>query len=146
MAKTPKTLKVKLPDYLSDRKDWRREINAAAAEKQRESRVTYTADDKLEVQVRLHLRDRKLTVLDLDNRLKQIFDALQGFNGDKGKRGGLVPIIPNDNQIYRVIVEKRLAPKVDRKALGVLVIQKYRNHPGTARAPREFRKKVGSPT
>jgi hypothetical protein len=56
--------------------------------------------------------------------------------------GELAPIIPNDNQIYRVIVEKRLALKVDRKALGVLVIQKYRNHPATARAPREFRKKV----
>jgi hypothetical protein len=60
-------------------------------------------------------------------------------------RRELVPIIPNDNQIYRVIVEKRLAPKVDRKALGVLVIQKYRNHPGTARAPREFRKKIDGP-
>jgi Holliday junction resolvase RusA-like endonuclease len=142
MAKTPKTLRIKLPDYLSDRKNWRRAINAAVADKLGKAKVAYTEDDKLEVQVRLHLRDRKLTVLDLDNRLKQIFDALQGFNGHKGKRGELVPIIPDDNQIYRVIVEKRLAPKVDRKALGVLVIQKYRNHPATARAPRELRKKV----
>ena len=142
MAKQPKTLKVRLPDYLSETKDWRKAINAEAAKAQKKSRVAYAPDDKLEVQVRMHLRDRKLTVLDLDNRLKQILDALQGFIGDKGKRGELVPIIPNDNQIYRIIIEKRLAPKVDRTALGVLLIQKYKNHPGTARAPREFRKKL----
>ena len=62
--------------------------------------------------------------------------------GEKGKSGELRPIIPNDNQIYRLIAEKRLAPKVNREALSTIVIRRYDRHPGTARAPREFRKHV----
>jgi Holliday junction resolvase RusA-like endonuclease len=142
MAKDQKRLTFRLPNYLNDPSGWRRKINEAAAAAQTRAGVAYSRDDKLELQVRMHLRDRKLTVLDLDNRLKQICDALQGFIGDKGKTGELVPIIPNDNQIYRLIIEKRLPPKGDRTMPGTVLIEKYKNHPGTARAPREFRKKL----
>jgi hypothetical protein len=67
---------------------------------------------------------------------------LQGFIGEKGKSHVLRPIIPNDNQIYRLVAEKRMPPKNNRAALSTIVIKRYWNHPGTARAPRETRKHV----
>jgi hypothetical protein len=103
--------------------------------------VQYSETDKLEVHVTFYLEGRKLTVLDLENRLKDLFDALQGFLGDKGTRGHLVPIIPNDSQIYRIVVEKRRPPKAAAKSLSTVVIKKYTNDRRTARAPREFAKK-----
>jgi hypothetical protein len=78
--------------------------------------------------------------LTLDNRLRDVLDALQGFIGDKGKRRALRPIIPNDNQIYGPMAEKRLAPKVNRAALSTIVIRRYDHHGGTVREPRDTRK------
>jgi hypothetical protein len=92
------------------------------------------------VQIRFHFRYPKLTVLDIDNRLKEVFDALQGFIGDKGKHGILKKIIPDDNQIYRVVAEKRLPPKGKRDALSTIVIRRYDHHKGTARSARDTRK------
>ena len=43
---------------------------------------------------------------------------LQGFMRDKGA-SGLRPIIPNDNQIYRLTAEK------DPEAFGTIVIRRY---------------------
>ncbi len=45
---------------------------------------------------------------DIDNRLKDILDALQGFfHGGKGwKQKRPKPIITNDSQIYQVVAEK----------------------------------------
>ena len=40
------------------------------------------------------------------NRLKDILDGLQGRAGGPKNKGMLEPIIPNDRQIYRVIMEK----------------------------------------
>ena len=49
---------------------------------------------------------------DVDNRLKDIMDALQGaLGGTKSKqRSG---VIKNDNQIFRVVIEKRPPKKAD---------------------------------
>ena len=52
------------------------------------------------------------------------------------------PIISNDNQIYRLIAEKRLAQKVNRAAFSTIVIRRYDRHGGTARQPRDTRKHV----
>jgi Holliday junction resolvase RusA-like endonuclease len=121
---------------------WRKAINAAVVEAQDQAGVQYSSDDKFDVEIRFYLRDRKLTILDLDNRLKDVGDALQGFIGEKGKSRALRPIIPNDNQIYRLVAEKRMPPKKDRAAFSIIVIRRYNNHRGTARAPRETRKHV----
>ena len=142
MAKRPKTLTVRLPNFKTDSKQWRREMNEAVANAQRETRVQYGESDKLEIRIKFYLRDRKLTILDVDNRLKDVLDALQGFLGDKGKKRLLTRIIPNDNQIYRIVAEKRLAPKANRESLGNLVIRRYNYHGATARSPREFKKNV----
>lgn len=127
---------------MKDAEAWRRAIHAAIAEVQDRGNVRYSSADKLEVEIRFHLTNPKLTILDLDNRLKDVLDALQGFIGEKGKSGALRPIIPNDNQIYRLIAEKRLAPKVNRAALSTITIRRYDNHGGTAREPHDTRKKI----
>jgi hypothetical protein len=87
MPKRGLMLKVRIPNFMTDSREWRRAINKAIVEAQRQGTIEYAPDDKLEVEVRFHLSGRKLTILDLDNRLKDVFDALQGFIGDKGKRG-----------------------------------------------------------
>lgn len=142
MAKRSLKLTVRIPNFMKDAREWRRAIHAAIVKVQDQGNVKYSDTDKLEVEIRFHLRDRKLTILDLDNRLKDVLDALQGMIGEKGKSGELRPIISNDNQIYRLIAEKRLAPKVNREALSTIVIRRYDRHAGTARAPRGFRKHV----
>jgi|SRR5438876_5020617 len=142
MAKRGLKLSIRIPNFMSSSKAWRRAIHAAIIEVQDRGTVQYEETDKLEVEIRFHLGDRQLTILDLDNRLKDVLDVLQGFIGEKGKSRELRPVIPNDNQIYRLIVEKRLPPKADREALSTIVIRRYDHHEGTARAPREFRKLV----
>jgi Holliday junction resolvase RusA-like endonuclease len=142
MAKRGLKLTAPLPNFMKDAEAWRRAIHAAVVRVQDQGKVRYSATDKLQVDIRFHLQNPKLTILDLDNRLKDVFDALQGFIGEKGKSGALRPIIPDDNQIYRLIAEKRLAPKANRSALGTITIRRYDNHGGTAREPRDTRKKI----
>lgn len=142
MRKQRQKLTVRIPNFMTNSMEWRKAINDAVVEARDRAGVEYSSRDKLDVQVRFHLNGRKLTILDLDNRLKLVGDALQGFIGEKGKSGALERIIPNDNQIYRITAEKRLPPKNDRDASSIIVIRRYSNHRGTARAPRETRKKV----
>ena len=89
MAKRSLTLSARIPNFMKDAKAWRQAIHAAIIEVQDKGHVRYSDTDKLEVQVRFHLQNPKLTILDLDNRLKDVFDALQGFIGEKGKSGAL---------------------------------------------------------
>ena len=141
MAKRGLKLTVPIPNFMSDARAWRHAIHAAIVEKQNQGKIRYEPTDKLEVEVRFHLTNPKLTILDLDNRLKDVLDALQGFVGEKGKSGVLRPIIPNDNQIYRLIAEKKLAPKSNREALSTITIRKYEAHRATAASLRDTRKR-----
>ena len=136
MRKRPLKLVLRIPKFNKEAKTWRRGINAAVHAAQQEQGIRYSPDDKLDVRIIFYLKNPKLTILDLDNRLKQVFDALQGFLGDKGKRGLMPGIIPNDNQIYRVIAEKRMAPKSNPDAESIIEIRRYSEHRGTARYPR----------
>lgn len=67
-----------------------------------------------------------LSFHDVDNRLKDIMDALQGRAGGSKKIRRWTPIIPNDKQIYRVTIEKALPPK-QSKGLGHLVIIRHKD-------------------
>ena len=69
-----------------------------------------TAPEGFDLEVRADLHERRMRVHDLDNPLKDIFDALQGRLG--GPKGGprKQHLIGNDNQIQRVSMEKRLVP------------------------------------
>ena len=65
---------------------------------------------------------------DVDNRLKDILDALQGrFRGPLGKK---LRLIPNDNKICKATIEKRPTPKVlnneKKDTDGRIVIKPYK--------------------
>jgi Holliday junction resolvase RusA-like endonuclease len=139
MSKRALKLYVRIPNFESDVLAWRRKIYDAIVKVQQGSSVKYDENDKLEVEICLYLVPYKLTTLDLDNRAKTILDALQGFMRDKGKNG-LPCIIPNDNQIYRLIVEKRLPPKGNVAAFSRIEIRGYDHHARTAGSTRTTRK------
>jgi len=65
----------------------------------------------LEVVILLYLKaGKRHDIHDVDNRLKDILDALQGrFRGPSGKKRRL---IANDNKICRAVIEKRPTPKI----------------------------------
>jgi hypothetical protein len=52
------------------------------------------------------------------------------------------PIIPNDNQIYRLTAEKRLPSKHDYDALSTITIWRYNRDARTRDDPRETRKHI----
>jgi hypothetical protein len=143
MRKGKLTLVAKIPNHDANVVTWKRGIYDAVTEAQRSAGVYYSDTDKLDVEVRFCLTGHKLTKLDLDNRLKAVGDALQGFINDKGALSGggrRKPIIPNDNQIYRLVGEKRLPSKHDREARSTITIRRYTADPSTAADPRETRK------
>ena len=105
-----------------------RAIHRAVSVVHRKTSVTYEPDDRLEVSLRLYFTDgRAAEIHDVDNRLKDCLDALQGrIGGTKTTTARtLEPIIPNDRQVWRVIVEKALAPK-QAYGRGHLIIRRLR--------------------
>jgi Holliday junction resolvase RusA-like endonuclease len=111
MPKRPLKISFRIPPYPSGRKlKWRRVIRTAAVEARKEAEVRYTKDDRLEVHVRLYMDANLLASHDVDNRAKDVLDALQGCVG----RSQLTAIIPNDNQVFKLVIEKALPPKQSR--------------------------------
>jgi Holliday junction resolvase RusA-like endonuclease len=111
MPKPKQKLKFRLPEYVSPRNAWRKKVHAAALKAAKQQGVEYGAEAKLAVEVKLYLRGRALEIHDVDNRLKDILDALQGRAGGSKAIRQLQPIILNDRQIYRVTVTKSAPPK-----------------------------------
>ncbi len=125
MAKQPAKLKVRLPKYHNPRNAWRREIRTAVRDRMKEVNVRYTPKDKLEICLRLYFGEPDLSRIDVDNRLKDVMDALQGqVGGAEKKRRNTKRVIRNDSQIYRVTVEKGLPPGQSHE-MGHLTIRKY---------------------
>ena len=112
MPKRPLKLHFRIPPYEPPRNKWRRQIHAAAVAKQ--DNVKYIATDEVEVEIGLYFKVGALCWHDVDNRLKDVMDALQGRVGGSKAAHMLKPIIPNDRQIYRVVIEKREPPKQSR--------------------------------
>jgi len=128
MAKSRKTIRTFLPTYQTDRRQWRRDILDIVLSAALSAGVQYDRDNHLEVVILLYLKKgKRLLIHDVDNRLKDILDALQG------KLRGLktfakTPLIGNDNQIYRVLIEKQQPPKRYPFAGGRLLIRPYQRH------------------
>jgi hypothetical protein len=117
MSKRPLKLKVRIPEYAPPRNTWREAIHQAVTAAQFATAVRYNPNDRLEVVLQLYFTNGRATEIhDVDNRLKDCLDALQGrVGGTKTKtRRALPPIIPNDRQIWRVVVQKGHAPKQAR--------------------------------
>ena len=112
MPKRPLKLHFRIPPYERPRNEWRKKIHAAARERQ--GNVKYAPSDQLEIEVGLYFTTGALTWHDVDNRLKDVLDALQGRAGGSKAVYALEPIVPNDRQIYRVVIEKREPPSQSR--------------------------------
>lgn len=123
MAKRRKTLKIRIPHYTNPKYKWRREIHEAVDLARKKNNVSYTNSDRLELNIRLYLSEKEMLIHDIDNRLKDILDALQGRAGGTKSIPTMSPIIPNDNQIYRVKIEKSPTP-YQSLGLGHLTIRK----------------------
>ena len=134
MAKARASVVVELPGYVAPRTDWRRLIYAAAARAMRRAGVSYRHAPCLQLTVQLRLNQSQLPLHDVDNRLKDIMDALQGCLGGAGKKKRVrQPLIPNDRHIFRVVVEKtRVSPKAP--AGGRLKISRFKARPLLARS------------
>ena len=104
-------LKFRIPPYSPPRNAWRHQIHAVARAAERSAGIRYSASDRLEVQIQLYLGRTALAIHDVDNRTKDILDALQGRAGGSKRVRTLKPIIPNDNQVYRLVIEKSLPPR-----------------------------------
>ena len=124
MSKRQLTLKVIIPEYEAPRSLWCKEIHKAAVEQEFKTGVRYQPDDKLEVIITMYLNSKNLQIIDIDNRLKDILDALHGRAGGSIKIASMKPIIPDDNQILRVTIEK-MAPLRYSHGMGHLVVKKY---------------------
>jgi len=66
MAKPKLKVVAKIQNYLVDEVRWKRAIYNAVTKARRKAGVTYSDDDKLEVEVWFHLTGFKLTKLDID--------------------------------------------------------------------------------
>jgi len=93
MAKRRKTVSVRIPPYVPPRNAWRRQIHAIVRERMAELGVTYRATDELELEVRLYLAPSDILVHDVDNRLKDIIDALRGRVGGPKAVRTLMPLV-----------------------------------------------------
>jgi len=99
-------LEVSLPPYETPRNAWRSKIHAAALEAMRTGGISYSESDWLAVDVQLVMTEAMFRFHDVDNRLKDILDALQARVGGPKRIRSLTPLIPNDFQVVRAVVEK----------------------------------------
>ena len=77
----PQVLEVPLPPYERPRNVWRLKIHAAASKAMATAGITYAETDWLELDVQLVMTERMLRFHDVDNRLKDVLDALQARLG-----------------------------------------------------------------
>ena len=133
MAKAPRTIRTILPTYQRDRRQWRRDILENVRKAASKAGVEYDRENQLEVVILLYLkRGKRLAIHDVDNRLKDILDALQGRFGNSRTVGDDYRLIANDNQICRVLIEKQPTPKrfssEATDAGGRLLIRPYKRY------------------
>jgi Holliday junction resolvase RusA-like endonuclease len=112
-----------LPAYRTDRREWRQDILGCARGALKGRDEKWSADGPFEVVLLLYFtKGKQYDKHDVDNRLKDVLDALQGafYAKVNGKLRAENRVIRNDRSVCRVIVEKQEMPK------------KYKNRPGKA--------------
>ena len=106
-------VRIALPAWQTPRNAWREGIHAAAAERLAAVGARYGIDDRLALHVCLYMNESMAAFHDIDNRLKDVLDALQGRAGGSKAVRRLAALIPNDNQVVRAVVEKVRPPAGD---------------------------------
>jgi Holliday junction resolvase RusA-like endonuclease len=125
MTKEHKTLRVRIPPYQHPRNGWRRSISAELEQAVTARAIAYCPGDQLELVVTLYMTKDEIGWHDVDNRLKDIMDALQGRGGGSKANKTLTVVVPNDHQIQKVTIEKRTPPPQSH-GWGHLIIRKYK--------------------
>lgn len=125
MARRRFSISAALPGYTRPRNEWRRRVHAAVLDAQTRRGVGYRDADRLEIRLTLYLGDRPLDLHDIDERVKDVADALAGRIAGPRSRRRIAPIVPNPDQIRRIVLEKA-AGTGRRGALGELAITRYR--------------------
>ncbi len=124
MAKRRFTISATLPPYAPPRNEWRRRVHAAILEAQTFRGVGYRESDLLELRVSIFLGQRLLDVHEIDERIKDIVDALEGRIDGRRSRRRIAPIV-STGQVRRVILEKDTRTLRGRP-YGILTIARYR--------------------
>src|SRR5882724_11576454 len=127
MAKSRRTITALLPGYERNRYRWRRRILSNILLAANKAGVKYDLDDRFEVVVLLYLtKGKRHDIHDVDNRLKDILDALQGRFGGSKTSWSKYRLIQNDRQVCRVVIEKQTIPKsLGADAGGRLLVRRY---------------------
>ena len=125
MSKRSSKLHFRIPMYKTPPDKWRKRIHASALEASLRKSIGYRREDQLEIAVVLYFNKLGLKFHDVDNRAKDVLDALQGrTRGPKSKKRHK-PIIPNDSQIFKLVVAKKFPPKQSHGA-GHVTISKLK--------------------
>jgi hypothetical protein len=124
VAKRRFSISATLAAYAPPRNEWRRRVHAAVLEAQTFRGVGYRESDQLELRVSIFLGARPLDVHEVDERVKDIVDALEGRIAGRRSRRRIAPIV-SGGQIRRVILEKD-ARMLRGRPFGVLAIARYR--------------------
>ncbi len=123
MAKRRFTIGATLRAYAPPRNEWRRRVHAAVLEAQTVRGVGYRESDQLEMRVTLP-GPGALDVHEVDERLKDSVDALEGRIAGRRSRRRIAPIVQG-GQIRRVILETD--PRTLRgRPFATLTIARYR--------------------
>src|SRR3990172_10829725 len=114
MAKRRFSITVQLPAYSRPRNEWRRKVHTAVLEAKTRRGVGYQDADRLELRISLALGDRALDVHEIDERVKDVVDALEGRIAGPRSRPRIAPIV-TDEQIKQIVLEH--APRTRGRAL-----------------------------
>ena len=87
--------------------------------------VGYRESDQLELRASIFLPSRSLDLHDVDERMKDIVDALEGRIAGRRSRRRIAPIVAS-GQIRRVILE-RDTRSLRGRPFAVLTISRYRS-------------------
>jgi hypothetical protein len=119
---------MRLPVYQGNRLKWRPAIHEELLKAS--AGIDIREDDLLELIVTLYFDTTAVRWHNVDNRLKDIMDALQGRLGGPKSSKPDRRIIPNDRQIYRVDIAKFVA---SQQSLGKnhLIVKKLVPRTGT---------------
>ena len=99
-------------------------MHGAVLDVQTRRGVGYRESDQLEVRISLPLGDRPLDIHEIDERVKDVIDALEGRIAGPRSRRRIAPIVPSSDQIRRIVLEKE-PRRIRRRALGELAISRF---------------------
>ena len=124
MAKRRFTISATLPAYAPPRNEWRRRVHAAMLEAQTFRGVGYRENDQLELRVSLY-GPRELDIHEVDERTKDIVDALEGRIAGRRSRRRIAPIV-STGQVRRLVLEHQPSGPRRGRPFGLVTIARYR--------------------